>query len=109
VDTGIHTRGWTREQAIEYMVQKTGLPERDVTTEVERYIVMPGQACAYYLGYLKLLGLRQKAEAALGDAFDLREFHDVIINNGGLPLSLMETVVNAYVDRKAGLRSNPLS
>ena len=90
VDTGIHVKRWTREEAIKYMVEKTGLPERDVTTEVERYIVMPGQACAYYIGYLKLLSLRQKAQATLGDAFDLKAFHDVVINNGGLPLSLLE-------------------
>jgi uncharacterized protein (DUF885 family) len=104
VDTGIHTRQWTREEAITYMADKTGLPERDVTTEVERYIVMPGQACAYYLGYLKILALRQKAESMLGSAFDLKEFHNVLLNHGSLPLSLLETVMNAYMDRVAGLR-----
>ena len=104
VDTGIHTRQWTREEAITYMTAKTGLPERDMTTEVERYIVMPGQACAYYLGYLKILALRQKAESMLGSAFNLKEFHDVILNHGSLPLSLLETIVNAYMDRAAGLR-----
>jgi uncharacterized protein (DUF885 family) len=86
------------------MVEKTGLPERDVVTEVERYIVMPGQACAYYIGYLKLLALRQKAESTLGESFNLKDFHDVVINNGTLPLSLLETVVNDYVDRAAGLK-----
>ena len=86
------------------MVNKTGLPERDVTTEVERYIVMPGQACAYYLGYLRILALRQKAKSMLGSAFDLKEFHQVILNHGSLPLSLLETVVNAYMDQAAGLR-----
>jgi len=106
VDTGIHAKRWTRQEAIDYMVEKTGLPERDVTTEIERYIVMPGQACAYYVGYLKLLSLRQKAEAILGDGFELKDFHDVIINNGGLPLSLLEKVVNDYIDRTAGLKSN---
>ena len=105
VDTGIHDKQWTREQAIVYMVEKTGLPERDVTTEVERYIVMPGQACAYYLGYLRMLDLRKKAESALGEAFDLRDFHDVIINNGSLPLPLLADVVNEYVDQQAGLIS----
>ena len=104
VDTGLHTRQWTQEEAITYMVNKTGLPERDVTTEVERYIVMPGQACAYYLGYLKILALRQKAKSMLGSAFDLKEFHQVILNHGSLPLSLLETVVNAYMDQAAGLR-----
>ncbi len=105
VDTGIHVRQWTRQEAIDYMVEKTGLPERDVITEVERYIVMPGQACAYFIGYLNMLSLRQKAEVTLGEAFDLKEFHDVVINQGGLPLTLLEGVVNDYVDRKAGLIS----
>ncbi len=104
VDTGIHVKQWTREEAIAYMQAVTGLPERDVVTEVERYIVMPGQACAYYLGYLKLLGLRQKAQATLGPDFLLKDFHDVVIDNGGLPLSLLERVVNDYVDRQAGLK-----
>ncbi len=104
VDTGIHWKKWTRQEAIDYMVTKTGLPIRDVTTEVERYIVMPGQACAYYIGYLKLISLRQKAQATLGDAFDLKDFHNVIINNGGLPLTLLEAVVNDYMDRAAGLQ-----
>ena len=103
VDTGIHVRGWTRQEAIDYMVQKTGLPERDVISEVERYIVMPGQACAYYIGYLKMVALRQKAQSALGEAFNLKEFHDVLINSGGLPLGLLENVVDDYIDRKAGL------
>ena len=108
VDTGIHAERWTRQEAIDYMVEKTGLPIRDVTTEVERYIVMPGQACAYYIGYLKLRSLRQKAEAVLGDAFDLKIFHDVIINNGGLPMNLLQSVVDEYIDRKAGLKSKLL-
>ena len=105
VDTGIHAKQWSRQEAIDYMVATTGLPERDVITEVERYIVMPGQACAYYLGYLKILALRQKAQSTLGEAFSLQAFHDVIINNGGLPLTLLETVVNDYVDRVTGIRS----
>lgn len=103
VDTGIHAMRWTRQEAIDYMVEMTGLPERDVVTEVERYIVMPGQACAYYIGYLEILAMRQKAQATLGDAFDLKAFHDVIINHGGLPLPLLAEVVNAYIDRAAGL------
>jgi len=103
VDTGIHEKRWTRQEAIEYMVAITGLPERDVITEVERYIVAPGQACAYYIGYLKMLALREKAEAVLGDDFDLKKFHEVLINSGGLPLSLLEGVVNDYIDEVAGL------
>ncbi len=105
VDTGIHVKQWTRQEAIDYMLAVTGLPERDVITEVERYIVMPGQACAYYIGYLKLLALRQKAQATLGPDFRLKDFHDVVIDNGGLPLPLLEQVVNDYVDRQAGLKA----
>ncbi len=104
VDTGIHAMRWSRQAAIDYMVEKTGLPERDVVTEVERYIVMPGQACAYYLGYLELVSLRKKAEAILGEAFEIKAFHDVVINHGGLPLPLLAQVVNAYIDQTAGLK-----
>ena len=103
VDTGIHAYRWTREEAIDYMLKITGLPERDVITEVERYIVMPGQACAYYIGYLQFSEWRQKAEATLGEAFDIKDFHDVLINNSGLPLSLLEKLVNDYIDYAAQL------
>ena len=103
VDTGIHVKRWTRQEAIDYMVKTTGLPERDVVTEVERYIVAPGQACAYYIGYLKMLALREKAEMVLGDDFNLKDFHDVVLNHGGLPLTLLEDVVNRYIDRAVGL------
>ncbi len=108
VDTGIHVKRWNRQEAIDYMLRKTGLPERDVVAEVERYIVMPGQACAYYVGYLKMLDLRQKAQSTLGDSFNIREFHDVIINSGGLPLSLLETVVDDYIDQKAGFQKESI-
>jgi len=104
VDTGIHAMRWTREEAIDYMLENTGLPERDVITEVERYIVMPGQACAYYLGYLELVSLRKKAEAILGETFNIKAFHDVVINHGGLPLPLLVEVVNRYIDHAAGLQ-----
>jgi uncharacterized protein (DUF885 family) len=105
VDTGIHAMRWTRQEAIDYMAEKTGLPERDVITEVERYIVMPGQACAYYIGYLEMLALRQKTKAILGADFDIKTFHDVILNQGGLPLSLLGEVVDAFVDQTVGLVS----
>lgn len=105
VDTGIHAKRWTRQEAIDYMVEKTGLPERDVVSEVERYIVMPGQACAYYIGYLKMAALRHKAETVLGTLFDLKEFHDVVLNSGSLPLTLLESLVDDYIDRKSQLYS----
>jgi len=97
VDTGIHAMRWTRQQAIDYMQEHTAQALESIVSEVERYIVMPGQACAYKIGELKLLELRQKARQALGDKFDLRQFHDVILKNGSMPLSLLEQVVNEYI------------
>jgi uncharacterized protein (DUF885 family) len=97
VDTGIHFMRWTREQAIEYMEAHTGQSHETVVTEIERYFVMPGQACAYKIGELKILELRAKVEKELGDQFNLREFHNVILGKGGMPLILLEKVVNEYV------------
>ena len=97
VDTGIHAMRWTRQQAIDYMQQHTASALESIVSEVERYIVMPGQACAYKIGELKLLELRQKVRQALGDRFDLRQFHDVILKNGAMPLSLLEQVVEEYI------------
>jgi uncharacterized protein (DUF885 family) len=97
VDTGIHRDHWTREQAIAYMVKNTGLDSSKVVTEIERYIVIPGQACAYKVGELKILQLRQKAMDALGPRFDIRKFHDVVLTNGSLPLSLLERVVDDWI------------
>jgi uncharacterized protein (DUF885 family) len=97
VDTGIHAMRWTRQQAIDYMAQHTAQALESIVSEVERYIVMPGQACAYKIGELKLLELRQKARQALGDKFDLRQFHNVLLKNGSMPLSLLEQVVEEYI------------
>jgi uncharacterized protein (DUF885 family) len=100
VDTGIHYKHWTRQQAIDYMVTNTGNPEADVVVEIERYIVWPGQACSYKVGQLKILGLREKARAALGAKFDLGEFHDVVLKNGSLPLGILEKLVDKYISDK---------
>ena len=97
VDTGIHRQHWTRQQAIDYMVGNTGLDTTKVVTEIERYIVNPGQACAYKVGQLKILQLRQKAMDALGPRFDIRKFHDVMLTNGSLPLSILERVVDEWI------------
>ncbi|MEO6004483.1 MAG: DUF885 domain-containing protein [Opitutus sp.] len=94
VDTGIHYKRWTREQAIDYMLEKTG--DRNVT-EVERYIVMPGQACAYMVGMLKIRNLRARAEQQLGAKFSLSGFHDAVLRNGPLPLDLLDELVNAWI------------
>jgi len=100
VDTGIHAKRWTREQAIAYMREKTGMGEKEVRSEIERYIVNPGQACAYKIGMLKIQELRTRAQQELGDKFDQREFHDTLLKNGSLPLEILEEQVNKYIQRK---------
>ncbi len=100
VDTGIHAKRWTREQAIAYMREKTGMAEKEVTAEIERYIVSPAQACAYKVGMLKIQELRSRAEKELGAKFDQREFHDVVLKNGALPLEILEEQINAYIAQK---------
>jgi uncharacterized protein (DUF885 family) len=102
VDTGIHARGWTREQAISYMVDTTGKPQAELASEVERYMAMPGQACAYKVGELKILELRAKAQAALGPRFNLKDFHSVILENGSVPLTLLEQLVDEWIARARG-------
>jgi uncharacterized protein (DUF885 family) len=102
VDTGIHAKRWTREEAIAYMRDKTGIGEKEVRSEIERYIVMPGQACAYKVGMLKIQELRARAENELGEKFDQREFHDAVLKNGALPLEILEEQVNKYIRQKKG-------
>jgi len=97
VDTGIHHKKWTREQAIEYMESHSAQDHDSIVSEIERYIVMPGQACAYKVGMLKMVELRGKARNALGDKFDLRLFHDVVLKNGSMPLNILEQVVEEYI------------
>lgn len=97
VDTGIHYKKWTREEAIEYMVQNTGMTITEVTTEIERYIVWPGQACAYKIGMMKILALREKAKNELGDQFELKEFHNVVLKNGAVPLVILEELIDDYI------------
>jgi len=100
VDTGIHAKHWTREQAITYMREKTGMGEKEVKSEIERYIVNPGQACAYKVGMLKIQELRARAQQELGDKFDQREFHDTVLKNGALPLEILEEQINDYIAKK---------
>jgi len=98
VDTGIHYYGWTRQQAIDYLLQHTALSLHDISSEVDRYITWPGQALAYKIGEMKIRELRAKAEERLGERFDLREFHDVVLGSGAVPLDVLEANVEAWLD-----------
>ncbi|MDP5210894.1 DUF885 family protein [Microbulbifer sp. 2205BS26-8] len=97
VDTGIHNKRWTREDAINYLVENTPNPKGDVVKAIERYIVLPGQATAYKIGMLKIVELREKAKSALGEKFDVRAFHDTILANGAVPLDVLEELVDDWV------------
>ena len=100
VDTGIHAKKWTREHGIEYYQSNTPDSERDCIRMVERHIVMASQATAYKVGMLKILALRQKAKHAMGDTFNIREFHEVILSNGSVPLNILEELIDEYVASK---------
>lgn len=101
VDSGMHAKRWSREQAIQFMVESLGDSETAVTTEIERYCVWPGQACSYKLGHTKWLELREGAKETLGDKFDLRAFHDAGINAGGVPLTVLERVITEWTAAQA--------
>jgi len=101
VDTGIHAFGWTREQAIDYLASHTALSLHEVTTETDRYISWPGQALAYKMGELEITRLRKKAEAALGERFDVREFHDAVLLQGSIPLPVLADRIDAYIAANA--------
>jgi uncharacterized protein (DUF885 family) len=100
VDTGLHEKRWTREEAITYMINNTGMAESDVISEIERYVVMPGQATAYKVGMMKILDVREKAKTALGDMFVLSEFHDVVLKNGAVPLDILDQLIEKWVAEK---------
>lgn len=102
VDTGIHTKKWTREDGIKYYMDNTPNAELDAIKMVERHIVMPSQATAYKIGMLKILELREKAKTGLGEQFDIRGFHDTILENGPLPLNVLETKINEWIASKQG-------
>ncbi|MGD0190005.1 MAG: DUF885 domain-containing protein [Rhizomicrobium sp.] len=105
VDTGMHAQHWSREQAIQYMQSTTGMANSDVTAEVERYVVWPGQACAYKVGMKMILGLREQAKAELGPKFNIKEFHAVVLENGAMPLWLLQKNVDSWIAEKEGLVS----
>lgn len=97
VDTGIHAKQWSREQAIQYLIDNTPNPENDAVKAIERYIAMPGQATAYMIGKLKIMELRERAQQTLGERFDWRDFHDEILKDGPVPLSLLEEKINKWI------------
>ena len=100
VDTGLHHKKWTRQEAIDYLLENTPNPENDAIKAIERYIVMPGQATAYKIGMIKILELREAAKAQLGDDFDIREFHDVILETGPVPLDVLEARIQNWAASK---------
>lgn len=105
VDTGMHAFGWTRQQAIDFMLQNTALSEREIKSEVDRYITWPGQALAYKIGEIRIRAMREKAERVLGAKFDLRRFHDTVIGSGSVPIDILDALVDAWIEkelRKAG-------
>ena len=97
VDTGIHAKGWSRQEAVDYMLSNTALSEHEVNTEVDRYIAWPGQALSYKIGELKIRELRSKAKKKLGEAFDIRDFHEVILEQGTVTLPILEQRINNYI------------
>jgi uncharacterized protein (DUF885 family) len=100
VDTGLHAKGWTREQAIAYMRENSSMADTDIEAEVERYIVEPGQALGYKIGELRIQALRRRAAAALGSNFDLREFHTAVLEGGALPMDVLEAKIGDWVERR---------
>ncbi|NNF41291.1 MAG: DUF885 domain-containing protein [Woeseiaceae bacterium] len=100
VDTGMHAKKWSREQAITYMMEKTGNTEDEVTREIERYVVWPGQATAYKTGQLAILRMRARAEQALGENFNLRDFHELILMNGAMPLGILDETVDEWISQQ---------
>src|SRR4029078_12091325 len=97
VDTSVHSKGWTREQALKYMHDYTALPEHEIGTEVDRYIAWPAQALSYYLGEMAIVKARAKAESALGTRFNIRAFHDTVLELGSVPLPVLEARVDRFI------------
>jgi uncharacterized protein (DUF885 family) len=100
VDTGVHAKGWTREQVMDHLASNTALPLHEVETETDRYISWPGQALSYRIGYLKIRELRTRAEKELAERFDVREFHDRVLVNGSVPLKVLEDEIAAWIGEK---------
>ena len=100
VDTGIHHKRWSLEKATDYMIRYTGMPHAEVVSEIERYVVIPGQALAYKIGMMHIQDLRKKAESELGDRFDIAEFHDAVLLNGGVPMPILTSIVEKFIQER---------
>jgi prolyl oligopeptidase len=98
VDTGLHAKGWSRQQAIDYFKDNAAKTEADIVNEVDRYISWPGQALAYKIGQLHIIQLRREAEAKLGERFNIRQFHDAVLDNGAVPLESLSALVREWID-----------
>lgn len=106
VDTGMHTMGWSRQQAVDYMMENTALSEHNVNTEIDRYISWPAQALSYKIGEIKIKALRAKAESALGENFDVRKFHRAVLENGSVPLFILEQHINTFIEEQQRQKAN---
>ena len=101
VDTGIHAKGWSRRRSVNYFLANTALTRDNIVREIDRYFVFPGQACAYQIGRNRILELRKRARTTLGPAFDLRAFHDTVLQNGAVPLPVLESILADWVRSRA--------
>jgi uncharacterized protein (DUF885 family) len=97
VDVGIHLKGWTREQAINFSLENEAESKEDITSEIERYMAIPGQALAYKIGQMKIIEIRKRAEKKLGDKFNIKKFHDEVLKDGCLPLDVFEKKMDAWI------------
>jgi len=104
VDTGMHAKGWSRQQAIDYFMENAPKTEQDVVNEIDRYISIPGQALAYKIGQLRISALRAEAAQALGEGFDLRDFHDEVMSTGSVPLETLEAHIRAWIAQRKAAR-----
>jgi uncharacterized protein (DUF885 family) len=99
VDTGVHSQHWTRQQMVDYFHEHTAMDDENINTEVDRYIAWPGQALSYKMGQMKILELREKAQKELGPKFDIRAFHDAVLDSGPLPLDVLEKQIDGWIEK----------